>query len=449
MFQRFGSVFLSTAVFIPACLAIQTSIPALSPSFGHSIAMARSTLVAGDPNATDGHGKLWIYTRPSQGDWKLFSILEGAKGDSLGYSLDADGHLLIAGAPGNRKAYLYDLRTRQPSPPLYEIAQDVDGYGRSVAIQGIYAAVGSPDSQMGRGQADIYIQSAQNEWLWRQSLYGESPNEAFGHSLALDSEILIVGAPEAYEPRGERAGLAYIYQRTSGSDWVLQAELRGGSAGYEHRFGFRVALDHNKGRRLALVGAPGASTAYIYTLERDSWEQMYAFTPVPPVEMTRTGSSVALWEEYALIGAPSNSPAQSGYTWRLHLDEFGTGGDRSSVQGGPAFGHAVASWGNHYAISEPGTAIHIFSKNAPMTVQKPEFANMQIGAYPNPFQDFITLTLPKNAPDQLSIIDASGRLVSTLSRNGQEQMRWTPHVPTSGVYIILSGLTAKTIVQLP
>ena len=448
MLRCAGLSLLNVIVLAPTCIAVQSSIEALSPSFGYSIAAVESITVVGDPHAADGHGKLWIYTQLPRGSWELSSILEGEPGDSLGYSLAVDGHLLVAGAPGNRKAYLHDLRTIQPSLPLYFIAQDIDGYGRATAIHGIYVAVGSPASQFGRGQVDIYVRSFRNQWLRRQSLYGISPNEAFGYALAMDSEILMVGAPKAYEPRGERAGLVYTYQRTSGSNWVLQAELRGGSAGYGHRFGSSIALDHYKNRRRTIIGAPGASIAYIYTLEQDGWAGTYTFTPVPPIEMTRAGASVALFNEYAIIGAPSNSSAQNGFTWILRINEFGIGSDHISFQGGPGFGHAVASWENHYAISEPGTAIYIFSENEPLSAQK-STEEIRIEAYPNPFRDTITITFSKNAPERFFIIDASGRLVNTLLRNGRDQIKWDPYILSPGTYIILSGLTAKTITRLP
>ena len=448
MLRSIGLAALGIIILKCSCIAAQHRIEALTPAFGHSIAAGDSTLAIGDPSAAGGSGMIWTYRQNPQGGWTPALTLQGNSNDSLGYSLAADGHLLVAGAPGNRRAYFYDLRDNQLPQPLGSVTQDIDGYGRAVAMRNIFVAVGSPADQFGRGRIDLYIQSPQNEWDWTQTIHGESSGEAFGHALAMDSEILLVGAPQAYEPRGERAGLAYIYERTSGSDWRLQAELRGGSAGYEHAFGSSVALGTYNQYMRAVVGAPGASLAYIYTLGMPDWEQTYSFTPVPPVPFTNAGTSIALAEDHVIIGAPSSSSAQNGFVWVLRLDELGAGSRRVSLQGSATFGHAIVAWKDQYAITEPGVAVHIFAKNSVLSrneVPDP----IKLEAYPNPFTESITITLSSNAADQLFITDIHGRLITSIARKGQNHIRWYPSALAAGMYIVSVGKNSKPIIRLP
>ncbi|MXZ05414.1 MAG: T9SS type A sorting domain-containing protein [Rhodothermaceae bacterium] len=448
MLRSIGLAALGLIILKCPCIAAQHRIEALTPAFGHSIAAGDSTLAIGDPSAGGGSGMIWTYRQNPQGGWAPALTLQGTANDSLGYSLAADGHLLVAGAPGNRRAYFYDLRDNQLPQPLSFVTQDTDGYGRAVAVHGIFVAVSSPADQFGRGRIDLYIQSPQNEWNRMQTLNGQSGGEAFGHALAMDSEILLVGAPQAYEPRGERAGLAYIYERTSGSNWRLQAELRGGSAGYEHAFGTSVALGKYDQYMRAVVGAPGASLAYIYTLGMSDWDQTYSFTPVPPVPSTDTGASIALAEDNVIIGAPSSSSAQHGFVWVLRLDELGAGSRRVNLQGGTTFGHAIVAWKDQYAITEPGIAVHIFAKNNVLSRDEaPE--PIKLEAYPNPFTESITITLSSNAPDQLFITDIYGRLITSIARKGQNHIRWYPSALAAGMYIISVGKTSKPIIRLP
>ena len=84
-----------------------------------------------------------------QGGWAPALTLQGTANDSLGYSLAADGHLLVAGAPGNRRTYFYDLRDNQLPQPLSFVTQDTDGYGRAVAVHGIFVAVSSQQINLG------------------------------------------------------------------------------------------------------------------------------------------------------------------------------------------------------------------------------------------------------------------------------------------------------------
>lgn len=448
MSRSIGLLLLPCIGLAAPCTAVQLSIPALTPMFGYSITGSETTLVISDPGAADGRGMLWVYTQLPQGTWSISSTLEGKPGDSLGYSLDIDGSLLIAGAPGNRTAYIYDLTTGQISSAVDSLQKNLDGFGRAVTIHGVFAAIGSPTSHTGDGQVDLFIRGLQDQWSWTQSLAAMSEAETFGQVLTMDSEILLIGAPAAYEPRGQKAGLSYIYQRTSGSGWVLQAELRGGSAGYEHRFGSSLALDTYNNRRRAMIGAPGDSRVYLFSQDLDDWSQADSFTPVPAANLVRTGVSVALFNTHVIVGAPAAPTGQNGRVWILTLDELGTILDQTHLEGTSRFGHAVASWDDHYAISEPGTAVHIFSKTASVSIQAPTHP-IAFDAYPNPFRDSVLLTGLRDAPDQLFIFDASGRLLQTLSRNGQPQLHWTPQALASGVYILRSGRTVKPLIKLP
>ena len=282
-----------------------------------------------------------------------------------------------------------------------------------------------------------------------QSVHGNlAPLSVCRSRLHTRTDSPAVGAPQAYDPRGGRAGLAYIYERTSGSDWRLQAELRGGSAGYEHAFGTSVALGTYNQYIRAVVGAPGASLVYIYTLGVPDWEQTYSFTPVPPVPSTKAGTSIAVAEDHVIIGAPSSSSAQNGFVWVLRLDELGTGSHRVNIQGSATFGHAIVAWKDQYAITEPGVAVHIFAKNSVLSRKEtPELINLN--TYPNPFTESITITLSSNAPDQLFITDIYGRLITSIARKGQNHIHWNPRALAAGIYIVSAGTISKPIIRLP
>lgn len=163
---------------------------------------------AGQPT---GPGKVYLY---SGGTGALLWSAIGRPGDNLGTGLEGAGDVngdgvpdVIAGAPGNDRAYVYS--GRDGALLLTLVAPDSSGsFGSSAAGAGDQNGDGRPD--------------------------------------------LIVGAPGT-NTTGAGAGAAYLF---SGRDGALLARIPGDSAG--HAFGSIVAGDKRGRGTPLLVGAPGA-----------------------------------------------------------------------------------------------------------------------------------------------------------------------------------------------
>ena len=145
---------------------------------------------------------------------------------------------------------------------------------------------------------------------------------AFGASLALDADTLVVGCPagtgpviQAYPP-----GAAYVYSRR-GDHWELHQTLAGTTAvGAE--FGASVAIHEG----VILVGAPdedvdvdpnfnflGSGAAYVYLHKRgrecDTWTLSQRIRPTPSLEAPygSLGATVAFNDQYAALAAPAST----------------------------------------------------------------------------------------------------------------------------------------------
>jgi FG-GAP repeat len=145
---------------------------------------------------------------------------------------------------------------------------------------------------------------------------------AFGASLALDADTLVVGCPagtgpvtQAYPP-----GAAYVYSRR-GDHWELHQTLAGTTAvGAE--FGASVAIHKD----VILVGAPdedvdvdsnfnllGAGAGYVYLRKRDrecdTWTLSQRIRPTPSLDMPYggLGATVAFNDQYAAFAAPGST----------------------------------------------------------------------------------------------------------------------------------------------
>jgi hypothetical protein len=163
-----------------------------------------------------------------------------------------------------------------PAPPAESefklTASDVgpgDLYGRVVAIDGNYAAVGAPykDFSSHSGSVYIYKRSDFND-TWIQT-YQLNPTDGhhFGWSLSLDGPYLIVGASYAGDA-------AFIFKRESQSEtWSQQVKLTAPEIGQGY-FGTSVDIDDP----YAIVGAshddengPYSGSAYIYMRDGETW----------------------------------------------------------------------------------------------------------------------------------------------------------------------------------
>ncbi len=91
---------------------------------------------------------------------------------------------------------------------------------------------------------------------------GVAGNDAFGYSVAVQADTLVIGSPPE---RSTDPGAAYVYQRT-GDTWNQTAELTPSDSAPGDNFGWSVAIDGDT----IVVGAPGRGFVSVF------------FSPAPP-----------------------------------------------------------------------------------------------------------------------------------------------------------------------
>lgn len=426
-------------------VAAQQIIEALDPSFGHALDLDGRMLAVGAPAYNHGQGGLWIYSR-SGADWLLEYHTHGNQGDSLGYSLALDGRWILVGVPGAQRVCWFYLVANSR---LQETCASMPrlGFGRAVAIAGIFSAVASPEEDRGRGTVDMFVQSGTSTWDHQASLVGEAEHSAFGATLAMNSELLLIGAPLADEPRGRDAGLVYSYDRTAGSDWVLQAVLTASAAGGGQQFGRAAALTVHRGYTYAVFGAPQVQASYLFVHTDSTWHQTDVFRPVPAVPAQNFGLSVALDQTTAVIGAPSGVPGQPGATWIMDIDEFHNWYPVHSLQKGATYGSSVQIDSGYLVVAEPGRAVYGYHQTALTRVAPSEMPPV-LTAYPNPFREEVTLEMNSTVPS-IQIWDITGRLITNLYPDGQPSIVWRPRNVAPGVYVAEAEGNSIQILYLP
>lgn len=327
--------------------------PAVGDDFGYSVAINGDTIVVGarrDNTAapltilTDV-GSAYVYQRNQGGldNWGLVQTLNGpgfAAGDIFGYAVVIDGDIVAVGAPrrddgtsNQGRVYIYARNQGgvnfwglvTPTGITGSDSAAVDGFGSVLALAGDTLVVGVPGDNgvaIDTGTAFVFARNQGGVDAWGQVVRLAAPpgeqslNDYFGSSVAIDSDIIAVGA------QGEATtGAVYLFARNQGgpNSWgpaspVSKITPTAGPGNTALTFGGALALDNDT----LVVGARGsttaagaaAGTAYIFYRNQggvDSWGQARELTGSNPLANDQFGLSVAATAGLAIVGAPFGS----------------------------------------------------------------------------------------------------------------------------------------------
>ena len=311
-------------------------------NFGTSVTTNGDFAIVGSPGGPmitgleDNPGAIYIYEQINNQWTESEKILapDGAPGDRFGISVDMDNDLAIVGASSNGTsgaAYIYRFAGNNWNLESKITPNDGgvnDSFGKSVAISGDVAAVGSY-SHGDFGAVYIFNYQAGN-WVQTQKLipFDGEINDRFGYAIDLDENYLLVGNPTDGH-NGTLSGSAYIFDKDG---WTLHKKVYGDQIDEADQFGCSVAIQG----QYAIVGAEedegingtsSAGTAYVFFNSISSdWEQTAMLWAADAQPNQAFGSSVSIFDDYIIIGAERDSEAggSSGAAY-VFRDESGNG----------------------------------------------------------------------------------------------------------------------------
>ena len=244
----------------------------------------------GDDAAGDEAGAAFAW-QDAGSDWTTSANLAPASdaNDRLGESVDIDGDFAIIGAPGDEgpgnatdsgTAYILSRRTGwDVEARLYVTGQSTgDDCGKSVAISGQTVVIGAPGragtNANGNpvtkvGRAYIFTRVAATAattpaWNLVTTLlppaFVTGGGAEFGESVAIDGDLIFVGAPGAGSGAGTARlhGRREVYDAPAAAPWVF---LRSHETSLSTRLGRAVALD---GQRCAVLGERSTHVSNLY-----------------------------------------------------------------------------------------------------------------------------------------------------------------------------------------
>lgn len=286
--------------------------------FGSSVSLSGDTLLVGAnyKAQSSASGAAYVFTR-SGTTWTQLQKLTPVTGAQarFGFALAQSGTTIAVGSPlgkdpssvvtytGVVSIYtkgMNGLYAYKALPMPAEIAHN-DNYGYSVSLESGTLVAGAPGAQVWStnagttGKAWIFTGSGST---WTQAAYLTPADGAvddwFGKSVAQSGTTVIVGAP-ANDGAGTDAGAAYVYSKV-GSTWTFVQKLTASDATAGANFGFTVAAVSST---RVIVGAPGASKLYSFSLVGSTWtEDAAAYTACS----NTAGTALAVSGNYAITG---------------------------------------------------------------------------------------------------------------------------------------------------
>lgn len=285
-----------------------------------------------------------------------------------------------------------------------------DYFGYAVALSGDTAVVGAlreagdpastteaPNNNAPvAGAAYVFIRTGEG---WTQQAYLKASNceqnDAFGISVAIDGDTIVVGA---YGESGDasstigsdnngasNAGAAYVFTR-SGDTWTQQAYLKASNAEAEDRFGYSVAVSgdtaavgapNESGDAFSTVGSPNnnesrAGATYIFIRDTmGNWSQQAYLKASNAEGNDNFGQSVGLSGDTSIVGAyreqgdalsssttPNNDAYDAGAAYIFTRDTMDNWSQQAYLKAanagvGDQFGWSVAVSGDTAAIGAP------------------------------------------------------------------------------------------------
>ncbi|MGA2186685.1 MAG: FG-GAP repeat protein, partial [Bryobacteraceae bacterium] len=217
---------------------------AASAVFGESVAISGDTVVVGDSRAMIGNniqGAAYVFVKPGT-EWATTSTFnakltasDGAVGAYFGESVAISGDTVVVGAyaawvgnnPLQGTAYVFVKPETGAWAPTTETAKLTasdgaarDFFGMSVAISGDTVVVGAPTggNNNAQGAAYVFVKPGTGAWAAtmetaRLTASDGAANDAFGESVAISGDIVVVGAnyfSSGYPPVPAH-GTAYVF----------------------------------------------------------------------------------------------------------------------------------------------------------------------------------------------------------------------------------------------
>lgn len=332
-------------------------------------------------------GSAYIYGRSSAGGWGYMQKIvasDAAAGDLFGSDVAIYGDLAIvgaaykdAGAADTGAAYIFKWNGSswaEATPLLASDRLGSDLFGSSVDIYGDYAVVGAWGVDVGgSNDGSVYVYKWNGSaWVENQIIDGTDTLDAFGYSVAMDNDLLVVGAPDVSVDGADDDGAIYIYRRDSTGTYVPEASFNSSVATGNAHLGTSVDVqgDTVVASQPLATSNQGSVSVFQYDSVGGTWSHEANITAGDAAANTHFGKDVRISNNLIVVGS-TGATGDSGGAGAFYVYERQpqTGGNYAWVEivqsqgagvgdiGGANVGDSVAFSGPVISTQDDGALI--------------------------------------------------------------------------------------------
>lgn len=298
--------------------------------FGKSVAVLAERAAVGSI-LYDGAGSTFLFERDEGGTaaWGRTGHViptQGFYGFDFGSSIALSGDMLAVGAPGNTQGgmtcgavYLFAQEgvSWQKITQVFPTDCQNDGkFGRAVALSEdilVVGAGGGTQLEPQVGAAYVFERQADHSWIQVAKLQpsdGE-PGDAFGFSVAVYEQTIVVGAYADSDDDTHMHGAAYVFERTGDetAPWEEVVKLLPADETADAYFGWSGAIHDDLvviGSHRAVVGAVPCGAAYVFERNRggtNAWGQALKLANPTCNDGDYFGRNVAVDSDAVIVSA--------------------------------------------------------------------------------------------------------------------------------------------------
>jgi hypothetical protein len=276
------------------------------------------------------------------GAWKFHQklVATGGVGPAhFGFSVAADGDLLVVGAENDREitqsnpsawgaAYAFRFENDQwvQQQKVFAFgAGDARQFGYAAAIENDVVVIGARvianDTAPGKGAVYVF-RGVADTLVAEQRLTADVPSvfDLFGTTIAMDAGHIVVGA-SGNDAMGTNAGAAFVFSH-DGAQWVQEAALHSTTPAANDRFGEKVDIQGDT----AMVSAPlpdESGAIVVFQKQVGLWSATQLLVASDGSPFDRFGSALTLDQDVLLVGAPNrnDNEEQAGACYVVRLFE--------------------------------------------------------------------------------------------------------------------------------
>lgn len=346
---------------------LTASDAATDDEFGISVAIDGDYAIVGahkdDDNGAES-GSAYIFYR-SGSSWSQQAKIkpgDGAAGDKFGRSVDIDGDWVIVGAPGKNSDQGFSYCFQRSGSTWTQRGKLGAGssklLGFSVSISADTVVMGAYGTNSNTGAAHIY-QWISSSWYGKGKLTASDGviYDLFGHSVSIDDEYIIIGAP-GHDLTYGGEGATYVFEEptTGWTDMTETQKITASDASGGDSFGRQVSIDGDS----AIVSAPddddnglASGSAYVFKRGTSSWTEQAKLIASDGAASDYFGWDASISGNYALVGAYAEDNGNGVDAGSAYMFEFANQPPSAPQINGPTSGSAGTSYPYTFTSTDP------------------------------------------------------------------------------------------------